>query len=96
VNEQKEKLLQRPIESETSILKQSFVKFEDQNALYEKWHWDGITASSLIFLADDLKGKNKEDFIIYCLKTMKLDETQQTTHKTVGEYYFINFGFIIE
>lgn len=49
-------LMNRPIEEDTVIQMEHIVNFPalEMKALMELWTWDGITGSSVIFLATDV------------------------------------------
>jgi hypothetical protein len=43
-----------PIDSDTRILTQFEARLDEQEVLYQKWSWDGITAESIIFVTHDI------------------------------------------
>lgn len=87
------KLLSRPIESDTVILEQAFVKFETCQGLFEKWRWDGITACSVILLDNDVPRINEQEFVESLFKQMQLDVDKNLTTSRSGDFYFLNFNF---
>ena len=89
------KLLNRPIEPETTILMENIVEFKtwDIEVLMELWFWDGITASSFVFLKEDIG--NLSD--IELINKIKLDfdsiDLSDATIKASGDYVYVNYGF---
>ncbi len=86
-------MLKRPIEEDTLLIAQMIVRFEEIVGLYEKWSWEGISGSSLIFLKDEFNAFKKEELIPKLFEQMKLEYDPKLTFKESGEYIFINFGF---
>jgi len=93
MNDKEKKLLERPVESDTKILVKKLVNFGEFQALYEKWVWDGISASSIVCLEEDVASMSKEDLIKFIFEKMQLPVDKQTTHSVSGGYVFVNFGF---
>lgn len=87
------KLLQRPIEKDTTILNESLVLFEDIPALMELWSWAGITATTVIFLKQDFEDKSEDQMIDFVFKNIQAPRDPKTTFKIVGDYIYINFNF---
>lgn len=89
----KSKLLSRPVDEGTIILEQSFLKFEECEALFEKWRWEGITACSVILLSTDVPLTNEKEFIEKLFQQMQLEVDKKLTTSRNGEFYFLNFNF---
>ena len=91
--EKRKKLLERPKEEDTNILLENLVEFGDFPALMELWSLDGITASTVIFLKEDVNELKKDEIIDLVFSKIKQEKDPQTTYKEEGEYIFVNFGF---
>lgn len=89
-------LLNRPLESDTKIISQALVTFEECSGLFEKWNWDGITAKSLIFLKSDVDNYDKKELIPRLFKQMAMELDPKYTYIENGDYVFINFGFEVD
>lgn len=92
----KEKLLKRPVEEDTRIEKQVFVEFDEGIGLYEKWYWSGVSANSVILLAETVEKINQQDLIVSLFRQMQLDEKMRYTTSLSGDYFYLNFGFKTE
>lgn len=90
----KEKLLRRPVESDTQILMQDLIDFGRCIGLMELWIWEGITASSVIFLLEDVAGLSKDEQID--LAFGKTPRDPKTTYQVNGDYVYINYGFCMK
>jgi hypothetical protein len=93
MQETQQKLLKRPVDSGTHIIHQSFIQFKEGVALYEKWSWQGVSASSLIFINSDITQFNQDDLIKSLFEQMKLELDEHLTIATEQDYFFVNFGF---
>lgn len=93
MTDKEKKLLERPVESDTKIIANAMLDFGDFKALYEKWVWDGVMASSVICLKEDVQDRSQQELIEFLFTTMKLPIDPQATYKVSGDYIFLNFGF---
>lgn len=89
----KEKLLARPIESDTLVLNSSLVMFKEFMGLMELWSWDGITGQSIVLLTEDYQRYEPGTLLTDLFHQMKLPVDPSATVKMLGDYVFINFDF---
>ncbi|MBA6154209.1 hypothetical protein [Gelidibacter maritimus] len=83
-----------PVEEDTQIITSVEAKIEDYDVIYQKWHWDGITAESVIFFNDDVANLTEEQIkheVALCTALVK--EDSQLTFKKGDKYTFVNFNF---
>ncbi len=92
----KEKLLLRPVDSETRILNTSLVQFKEFVALMERWSWDGFTGQSVVLLSEDYKLQAPSQVLVDLFSQMRIPQDPKTTVKEIGEYVFINFDFSVD
>lgn len=92
-----EKFKDIPVEEGTQIITSVEAKIEDYDVVYQKWHWDGITAESIIFCNDDV-AELTEDQIKHevALCTAIVKENSQMTFTKGDKYTFVNFNFTTE
>jgi hypothetical protein len=95
MDNKKEKLLGRPVESDTRILFKEMVKVGEWDALYERWSWEGITASSVVFLYEDVHNLGKEKIIEIVRSTFQLSNDEKMTYSVNVDHVFVNFAFEI-
>ena len=88
-----EKLRERPLEADTDLLMSHEVMFDDIPAIMEMWSWEGITASSVIFLKEDVKDKDENKLKAFVFEKIKQPVDPQTTIKESGDFVFISFNF---
>ncbi|MCO4755408.1 MAG: hypothetical protein KC478_13075 [Bacteriovoracaceae bacterium] len=95
MNPKTKKLLSRPIEEDTTIEMEHIVEFKALGceALMELWNWDGISASSVIFLKEDVGKYGDEKLLELASIDLPSLKEGRTTFKRVGDYIYINFGF---
>jgi len=96
IEEKRKMLLKRPKEEDTNILMENLVELGDFPALMELWSWDGITASTVIILKEDVKELKKDEIIDLVFLKIKQKQDPQTTYKEKGEYIFVNYGFKLD
>ena len=92
-----EKFKDLPVEEDTQIITSVEAKIEDYDVVYQKWHWDGITAESVIFFNDDVADLTEEQIkheVDLCTALVK--ENSQLTFKKGDKYTFVNFNFITD
>jgi hypothetical protein len=87
------KLMSRPIEEGTKILNEALVLFDEIPALMELWSWAGISATSVVFLKEDLFLMSQDQIIDFVFKSIKAPRDPKTTFKESGDYVFVNFDF---
>lgn len=92
----KEKLLKRNIEPETRILMEDLVDFDGCVALMELWSYEGITASSIVFLEEDLEAKSDKEVVKYVFEKLKQPVDEQTTITRSDGYVYVNYGFVVD
>ncbi|TXD82142.1 hypothetical protein ESY86_15875 [Subsaximicrobium wynnwilliamsii] len=92
-----EKFKDLPVEEDTQIIVSVEAKIEDYDVVYQKWHWDGITAESIIFFNDDIAELTEDQIkneVALCTAMVK--ENSQMTFKKGEKYTFVNFNFTTE
>lgn len=88
-----QKLMNRPVEEETTVLMEDLVNFDQFIGLMELWRWDGITASSIVLLQEDVVDFNQEDLIKFVFSKMKMPIDPHATFRIHLDYVYINFDF---
>ena len=86
-----------PVEEDTQIIVSVPAKIEAYDVMYQKWHWDGIYAESVIFFNDDVAVLTEEQIkseVAQCTALVKPDS--QLTFKRLEKYTFVNFNFVTE
>ena len=92
-----EKFKDIPVEEDTQIIASVKANIAEYDVVYQKWHWDGITAESVIFFNDDVAGLTEEQIkheVALCTALVK--EDSQMTFKKGDKYTFVNFNFITD
>lgn len=56
----KEKFKDLPVEEDTQIILSTEAKIAEYEVVYQKWHWDGIHAESIIFFNKDVAELSEE------------------------------------
>jgi len=82
-----------PQDSNTVIIFESTMKFEDNDILYQKWTSDGIMAESIIFVSNDIKDMSDEELEEYVRSSDIVNFDSQITISRGKEYSFVNFNF---
>lgn len=90
-----QKLLERPVDEDTEILLEHIVEFKECLGLMELWRWEGIRASSIILLMEDIKDLNRDELVKSLLDQVKASPTTKMTTKENGDYFYLNFNFIV-
>ena len=88
-----EKFKDISVDPDTKIIEEKFVKIGKYDAKFEHWLWDGIYASSLIFVKSDVEHTTKEEIMDLIRKHTK--EEGDITFSGKGKYWFFNYNFII-
>lgn len=87
-----EKFQNITIDKDTKIRSAKYVKIGEYDAKIEEWFWEGIKASSLIFLKTEVQHLSNSELIT--LIRQETDILSNFTFKDTGEYLFFNYGFI--
>ena len=82
-----------PQDSNTVIIFESPMKFEDNDILYQKWASDGIMAESIIFISNDIKEMSNEELEKYVRSSDIVNSDSQITISRGEKYCFVNFNF---
>lgn len=91
----KDKFKDLPVDEETQIFLSTEAKIGDYDVVYQKWHWGGIDAESIIFLNEDVEDLNEDEIIDEVAQCRALvNEDSQFTYKRGDKYTFVNFNFI--
>ena len=86
-----------PVEEGTIILYSQEMKLGDYDVLYQKWHWEGITAESVIFVNDDIANLSAGEIEAEIRASALMKAASRTTLKhTDSSFTFINFNFATE
>ncbi|MEO5787752.1 MAG: hypothetical protein ACOH2D_00405 [Gelidibacter sp.] len=90
-----EKFKDIPVEEDTQIIASVKANIAEYDVVYQKWHWDGIYAESVIFFNDDVAGLTEEQIkkeVALCTDMVK--ENSQMTFNKGDKYTFVNFNFV--
>jgi len=82
-----------PQDSNTVIIFESPMKFEDNDILYQKWASDSIIAESVIFISNDIKDMSDEELEEYVRSSDIVNFDSQITISRGEKYSFVNFNF---
>jgi hypothetical protein len=88
-----QKLMNRPVEEETTVLMEDLVNFDQFIGLMELWRWDGITASSIVLLLEDVAGFDQAELINLVFSKMKRPVDPNATFSIHLDYVYINYDF---
>jgi hypothetical protein len=80
------------IDKDTKIRSAKYVKVGEYDARVEKWFWEGIDASSIIFLKAEVEHLTNKELIDLIRQETAIHDN--FTFKDTGEYLFFNYGFI--
>lgn len=83
-----------PVDKDTKIIFQAEASLGAYSVLYQKWHWDGITAESIIFDSNDVV--NLTDIEIENeVRTSPLlkEDSKVTVSRSESGFVFVNFNF---
>lgn len=84
-----------PVEEDTRILLQQPGQLGQYDVLYQKWHWDGVTAESFIFANEDVAGIEEEQIIKEVRSSPLVREGSKTTVSISDSgFTFVNFNFV--
>ncbi len=83
-----------PVEEDTRILDRRECTLGEYEVLFERWVWDGIAGSTIVFCTRDIatvKHRDLEDFV---RNLIVIDEDSKVTIKRTEEgFTFVNFNF---
>jgi len=82
-----------PIEEDTKIIFSSPMRWGELDIVYEKWRWDGITAESMIFLAEDVSTLDDAALKADVRNGSLVKADSQITIKRTDKFTFVNFNF---
>jgi hypothetical protein len=88
-----QKLLSRPLDSETDMIMEHIVEVEGIQALMEIWSWEGVMASSMVFLREDVSHLNQEQLVELVFRGINQQIDSQITFKETLEHVFVNYNF---
>ncbi len=91
--EVKSKFADVVIDPDTRIISEEYLKIGNYDAKFEHWFWDGIYASSLIFLKSDVEDLEKSDLLKLIKDNIGL--VYDFTFSGSGSYLFLNYGYKI-
>ena len=90
-----ERLSRCPVEPDTNILLQTLHTVSGIPFAMELWTWDGVTASSMIFLSRDVEGWTDKRLVEFVAEAVHAAlGTTDVTITRLPEYTFINYGFV--
>jgi len=81
-----------PKDPDTKIIEQSEIKINDIPAINQKWSWDGIKASSLVFHSKDVEEFN-DDELLELIKESGIEINSSVTFSNKSEFRFVNYNF---
>ena len=84
-----------PQESNTVIIFETPMKFDERDIVYQKWTSEGVTAESIVFVSNDIKEMNDEALEEYVRSSDIVNFDSQITISRGEKYSFINFNFEI-
>lgn len=86
----------KPVEMDpdTQILFQEQMVYGKYDVLYQKWHWDGVTGESLVFIESEL-GDIELEVLLRDIEASPLikNESKITHSKKDNGFVFFNFNF---
>lgn len=82
------------IEADTKIIKEDYIKVGSYDAKLERWSWEGIYGSSLIFLKNDVKNIKHQDLLK--LISDQLPIACNSKFKESSNYLFLSFDFDVK
>ena len=83
-----------PVEGDTEVLVRTKTRLEELSVLYEKWHWEGITAESIVFAGEDVASRSDEELERLVRESPIIEQDSEVTIKGGdADYTFVNFNF---
>lgn len=83
-----------PVDEDTQITSSVQVKIDKYDVVYQKWHWEGIRAQSIVFFNEDVSDMSEEQIIHEVeLCPGLINEKSKITFKRGEKYTFVNFNF---
>jgi hypothetical protein len=92
--EDRQKLSQRPIESDTRILSTRYRRIDGIPFLIEAWSWEGIRGSTAVFLNELVAGMSDADLQRFLTERAGIDLEGGVTICRREKHTFLNFGFV--
>ncbi len=83
-----------PIDEDTRILTRQECRLGDYDVLFEKWSWDGIRATTLVFCEADVAHLDNPELEAFVRASLIVNEGSQLTIKrNKNGFTFVNFNF---
>ena len=82
-----------PVDPDTRINKQSEIQINSIPALDQKWNFDGITASSLIFNSIDVEKFSDNELLEFIKDNSDIKFKTSITYSNKNGFRFINYNF---
>jgi hypothetical protein len=92
--EDRQELLQRPIESDTRILSTLYRRIDGIPFLIEVWRWEAITGSSAVFLNEHSAGMSDANLQKFVSEQAGVNLAGGVTISRRETHTFLNFGFV--
>lgn len=88
-----QRLLARPVEEDTRILSVQFRRCNEIPILLERWNWEGIHASTAVFLTEHVAAMDDAALESLLSEQAGLDLSGGVTIVRRETHTFVNFGF---
>jgi len=83
-----------PIDTDTEVIFQQEATLGKYKVLYQKWHWDGITAESIIFADEDVTELENSEIEAEVRTSPLVQEASSVTiARDRSGFTFVNFNF---
>jgi len=82
-----------PVDQDTLIIKQSEIKISDIQALNQKWNFDGIIGSSLIFNSIGVEKFSDTELLEFIKENSEIKINGSVTFSDKNGYRFVNYNF---
>jgi hypothetical protein len=86
----KEILLKRPIDADTRIISCKYTKIDNYDVLIEEWSWEGIKASSVVFLENQIEQLHDSQVMQLVLNHLNVDGQMTISRDDFG-YTFVSY-----
>jgi hypothetical protein len=87
------RLLDRPLDPDTFIRSFHFFRINGIPFLLERWNFDGIRASSAVFLSEHVAGMDDAELQAFLIEQAGVDLSGSVTISRRESHTFVNFGF---
>jgi hypothetical protein len=85
------------VEKGTQIIFQTEAELGEYEVLYQKWHWDGVTAESIIFSSEDISNLIDNEIEAEVRESPLVKEgTSMTVKRSESGFTYVNFNFETE